>query len=304
MSFNLKQLQAFVWVADLGSFRKAADRLNTTQPNISSRIAALESSLKLTLMERDAGSVRLTTKGRELLDHARRVLNATDALIEASNRTALYEGVLKLGVTELVANTWLRDYLRCLRDEFPTINVELTVDLSINLSKELFDRNIDLTLQSEPFNRLTSGNEYLGTYPWVWVAAPSLGLVTDQAATMEEMASFPILAHARNTRNYEDLIAHFSQCKGLNLRLMPSTNLSACIHMAVDSMGVAILPEAMIVRELARGELVPIQYDWVPESLRFMARYDAERSPLFVSKAASLAVRVARNHERALTEQV
>ncbi|MHC4782921.1 MAG: helix-turn-helix domain-containing protein [Planctomycetota bacterium] len=36
----MKHLEAFVWVADLGSFRKAADRLNTTQPNISSRIAA------------------------------------------------------------------------------------------------------------------------------------------------------------------------------------------------------------------------------------------------------------------------
>ena len=45
LNFNLKHLEAFVWVADLGSFRKAADRLNTTQPNISSRIAALETAL-------------------------------------------------------------------------------------------------------------------------------------------------------------------------------------------------------------------------------------------------------------------
>ena len=80
MKLSLKQLEAFVWVADLGSFRKAADRLNTTQPNISSRIATLETLLGQTTMERDAGSVRLTSKGTQLLIHARKVLRAVDDL--------------------------------------------------------------------------------------------------------------------------------------------------------------------------------------------------------------------------------
>lgn len=55
---SLKQLEAFVAVADLGTFRRAAERLNTTQPNISARIAQLEAQMKVSLMERDAGSVR------------------------------------------------------------------------------------------------------------------------------------------------------------------------------------------------------------------------------------------------------
>lgn len=52
---SLKQLEAFVAVADLGTFRRAAERLNTTQPNISARIAQLEAQMKVSLMERDAG---------------------------------------------------------------------------------------------------------------------------------------------------------------------------------------------------------------------------------------------------------
>jgi len=63
--FTLKQLEALVWVADLGSFRKAAQQLNTTQPNISSRIAGLENTLGVVLMQRDAGSVRITVKGQD-----------------------------------------------------------------------------------------------------------------------------------------------------------------------------------------------------------------------------------------------
>ncbi len=300
MNLNLKQLEAFVWVVDLGSFRKAADKLNTTQPNISSRISALESVLQLSLMERDAGSVRLTSKGKQMLDHARRVLKATDALIEASNRTSLYDGILRLGVTELVAHTWLRHYLRTLKESFPSITVELTVDLSVNLSKELFDRSLDLTLQSEPFNRMTSGSQYLGTYPWIWVVSPSLGLKTQTRISAEKLTSLPILTHSRNTRNFEEIVAHFSASKSATPRLVPSSSLSACIHMVIDGMGVANVPAAMVSRELASGDLMKVAYDWAPESLRFMARFDAERAPLYVAKAAETAVVVAREYDQGL----
>ena len=140
MKFNLKQLEAFVWVADLGSFRGAADRLSTTQPNISSRIAQLEKLLNVSLMERDAGSVRLTSRGQDLLVYARRVLQSADQFLEATEQNALVDGVLRLGVTEMIVHTWLREYLRVLRDRYPNIVVELTVDLSANIEKELYRR--------------------------------------------------------------------------------------------------------------------------------------------------------------------
>ena len=85
---NFKHIEAFVTVSDLGSFRRAADRLNTTQPNISSRIAQLEFHLGVTLMERDAGSVRLTQKGKSLLGPARSVLAAMDGQRSIDAETA------------------------------------------------------------------------------------------------------------------------------------------------------------------------------------------------------------------------
>ena len=51
-SLTLKPLETLIWVADLGSFRKAAAHLNTTQPNISTRIAGLEATLGTALMRR------------------------------------------------------------------------------------------------------------------------------------------------------------------------------------------------------------------------------------------------------------
>jgi DNA-binding transcriptional LysR family regulator len=289
MKLKLAQLEAFVWVADLGSFRKAAERLSTTQPNISTRIIALEQILDVTLMERDAGSVRLTSKGIELLDHARKVLRSSEQFLEAAGTAALYEGVLKLGVTEMIVHTWLREFLRTLKDQFPNILVELTIDLSANLKRELFSRSIDLALQSGPFERQTSGWEDLGTYHWLWVASPELGLPSVKKMKSEDLLQHPILTHARDSGPYEDVASHFRGQQQMPARLVPSSNLAACLHMTVDGMGVAALPAAMVRDYISSAQLQQINYPWTPDSLEFRARYDADRSPVFVAQAALLA---------------
>ena len=292
LNFNLKQLEAFIWVADLGSFRKAADRLNTTQPNISSRISALESVLDVSLMERDAGSVRLTSKGQLLLEHARQVFHATDNLIEAANQDALVEGQLRLGVTEMVVHTWLRDFLRILKDRYPNITVELTVDLSANLERELFTRSIDLAFQSGPFNQQTTGSMDLGVFPLIWISSPSTGLHTQAEVSIEDLVHYPVLTHARGTQPYQEVAAHFALRRDLAARLVPSSNLAACIHMTMDGFGTATVPAAMVINELEAGELMQVNYHWTPKSLSFSARYDAEKSASFVVKAAEIASEV------------
>jgi len=296
VKLNLKQVEAFVWVTDLGSFRKAATRLNTTQPNISGRVASLETVLGGRLMERDAGSVRLTSQGQRLLPYFRKVLSSTDELIEAAGRNDLVDGVLKLGVTEMVVNTWLREFLRRLKEHYPQVTVELTVDASVNIEKELIERSIDLALQNEPFMHRTSGNVDLGTYPIIWVAAPELGLHRAKKITLEQIGAHPILTHSRNTRLYEDINYHFMQ-HSPDIRIVSSNNLAACLQMAADAMGVASVPETMVDNELRTGELVKVNYHWVPESLHFMARYEAERCSQMIVKAAEVAGEVSRESQ-------
>lgn len=63
---DFKHIEAFVWVAELGNFRLAAEKLHTTQPAISQHIAALEATLAVRLFDRGARGIRLTEKGQEL----------------------------------------------------------------------------------------------------------------------------------------------------------------------------------------------------------------------------------------------
>lgn len=299
MDITLKQLEALVWVADLGSFRRAAERLHTTQPNISTRIATLESLLGVTLMQRDAGSVRLSAKGAELLTHARAVLREAEGLIAATDDPALRSGTLRLGVTEMIVHTWLNEFLNVLKQRFENIVVELTVDMSVRLEAGLIDRSIDLGLQNGPFDRKTSGEIDLGVYQAAWLASPDLGLPRGSSVTLEELAQHPVLTHARDSNHFLDMADHFTNRRDLNVRLVPSSNLAACQHMARNAMGIALLPEAMVTTELKDGTLVRVDYDWRPPDMQFFARWDRERSAEYVEAAAQLASEVAWHFNRA-----
>lgn len=285
---TLKQLEAFVQVADLGSFRRAAERLNTTQPNISARIAGLEAQLGLTVMIRDAGSVRLTPRGTALLAKARIALGAVEAVLVAAQEDGVFEGILRLGVTEMIVHSWLGPYLSALKARFPNIDIDLTVDLSANLSEALQARQIDLALQNGPFGRTVSGMVALGEYPMVWVAAAGLG-IKDGVLSLRDIAAHPILTHARGTQPFEQLRIHLDAAPEVSARLVPSTNISACLQMTREGLGVACLPQAMVREDVRAGRLRILRYLWTPDALSFYARYDAETAPHYVSQAAVLA---------------
>ena len=289
MNLNLKQLEAFVRVAELASFRKAAEQLHTTQPTISARIAALETSLDTQLLLRDSGSVELTQRGRELLDHARDVLQATERLAQAAGKPASADGILRLGVTELPAMTWLRDFLRQLKLQFPNISVELTVDLAINLSRDFNAGSLDLVLQSEPFPLGDNTQLPLGEFQFNWFAAPAL--IGDDAAALDipDLGAWPLLLPSRNTRIFEQVREQFASARGDAARLVPSSHLQLSLQMALDAMGVALLPDVMVKAELAAGTLLPVACAWQPNPLPFAAIYHAERVPGFVVQAARMA---------------
>lgn len=291
---NVKQLEAFVAVSDLGSFRKAAERLGTTQPNISARIAALEGRLGVTLMERDAGSVRLTSKGVALLRKAREVLRACEDFVAAADDGALFEGVIRLGVTEMIAHSWLHEFLHSLKQIYPNVIVELSVDLSVNLTRMLFDHSIDLAFQSGPLGlRNTSGEVELDEYAFAWVASPSLG-INAESPKLGDLIAFPLLIQARGTLPYQQLSDHIAVHDARGARLSPSTSMSAGLQMAIEGLGVACLPEAMVGEQVATGELERLNYSWTPEPLKFLARYHAEAAQIYVREAAALAARIAR----------
>lgn len=286
---TLKQLEAFAFVVDAGTFRAAASALGTTQPNISARITTLETALNVTLLIRDAGSVRLTVDGDKLLKKTREVLWAGEALIEEAGRQELIEETLRLGVTELVACTWLQEFLRLMREAYPKLRIQLEVDLSTAIDARLMEGQLDLALQTGPFKSKTFETDALGQELYCWVVNSDLIKSVSAKPSLPELFDLTVLTHAKHTQACAAL-HRIAKERGLaSERIVHSSALSACVPMVLEGLGAALLPERLVRAEVASGDLHQVEPDWLPEPLSFYARYAPARTALYVAKAAEIA---------------
>ena len=114
---DLRDLRAFLAVADERSIRRAAGRLHISQPPLSRRLRDLEDRLGTRLLERDRTGVALTPSGLRLREHAQRVVQEVDALVEAMrqrDRLAL----LRVAVSPVVPVADLERLALAWREEF------------------------------------------------------------------------------------------------------------------------------------------------------------------------------------------
>lgn len=290
---NLKQLETFLLVATLGSFRKTAERLFTTQPAVSARIAALEDELGARLFERTSGAVRLTAKGQALLPYAEKVLRSAENLRQQAGDRSNLTGVLRLGVSETIVHTMLPHFLARFHDSYPGVDVDLTVDITLNLRNELVARSLDLAFLMGPISEASIVNYALCTFPLVWAASPRLGLPKRKTVSSEDLARFPIITYARHTRPFVEIQSHLRETAETPPRIFASTSLSACLRMTVDGIGIGSLPARIIGDELAGGSLQTVSADWKPSELGFTASYPVEPWSPLVEQAALLAQTVA-----------
>ncbi len=295
---NLKRLETFVWVATLGSFRKAAERQHATQPAISSRIAALEEELGTKLFERELGPVpiTLTAKGKELLPFAEKILVMAQHMQKRASKTLSLSGLLRLGAAESIVNTWLPVFLKELRRRMPDLDVDLVVQSSAEMERGLVDRSIDLAFLLGPCPEPSIVSRDLCTYPLIWAASPDLDL-PKRLLYLEEIGKWPIITYARNTLPYSEVSQKFREQDGLPVRFFSSSSLATCRQMAIDGTGIATLPEVMIRPELESGELVRVRSTWTPTPQRFTVCYPAVPFNPLMELAADLAVEVAVTYE-------
>ena len=122
---ELHGLRAFVAVAELLSFRRAAERLHLSRPPLTRQIKRLEEELGVLLLLRDGcRAVRLTDAGQAFLLHARRALQHVAAAAEDARQAAVGQGgVLRLGGCEVHSVTALNTYLPRFRRRYPAVEV-------------------------------------------------------------------------------------------------------------------------------------------------------------------------------------
>lgn len=129
MNFDLNDLLAFRAVAELGSFRQAADSVHISQPAFSRRIDKLEQALGTKLLERTTRRVSLTAAGRDFDRQLRPILDALDAtLLGIRGVAATHMGEVRLACIPSAVNYFVTDVIRIFHERYPKIKVKIMDD--------------------------------------------------------------------------------------------------------------------------------------------------------------------------------
>jgi DNA-binding transcriptional LysR family regulator len=189
---DLDAVQAFVRVAELGSFTRAADAMGTTQAAVSLKLKRLEERLGWRLVERTPRYVELSARGREFLEHARALLAAHERALGAM---AVARQRLAIGISDHVAGPELPALIARMNAQDPQLLVEIRIGSSGELLQAYDRRELDTVIV-----RLHAGRddgELIAEEPFGWFAAPHWRHRADEPlpiATMAEPCGVRVLA--------------------------------------------------------------------------------------------------------------
>ncbi|CAG4899122.1 LysR family transcriptional regulator [Paraburkholderia gardini] len=167
---DLDAVRAFVLVADLASFTRAAVALDTTQSAVSLKLKRLEAHLGRPLLDRTPRLVRLSAEGKAFLDAARDLLQAHERALGA---LSVEHRKLAIGLSEHVAGANLPALLGRLKTHDPGLVVELHLGMSAALLEQFDERQLDAVIvRYEPDETPRDDAQPLFTEPIAWLATP------------------------------------------------------------------------------------------------------------------------------------
>ncbi|TGD97789.1 LysR family transcriptional regulator [Methylobacterium nonmethylotrophicum] len=284
---TLKQLEALHWIAVLGSYEKAAERLNTTQSAVSKRIQELEADLGTALFDRSKRRVRLTVKGEAILPLTDELLDLHARLVAIGSSQAAPIRQLRFGVTELTALTWLPAFVAEIRATYPAIVLEPEVEMSTDLFQRLRDGTLDFIVVPDSIWQPGFTSVPLASVQNVWMCSPALmhdrGIVP-----LAEIGRFNILT--QGTRSGSGLFfAKWLEGCGVRFpRLVTSNSMIALVGLTIAEIGISYLPLHCCGGLIEQGKLRVIETDPPLPPVTYAAMFRSDESANVVNTISSI----------------
>ena len=246
---ELRSLNYFVRIAELGSITRASAHLQIAQPALTRHVQRLEDELDTVLFTRANRGVRLTEAGQKLLDSAQRILRDIErAGDEIRAHKAHPSGKIILGVTPTLCPVVVPEVFARMRGHYPLIELKVVHAGMVRLEEFIVAGLVDLALMSE----MSRSRLILSTR----IADEEMVLVTQPAArpagiiSAEELNRTPLILGDGLRAALDVLLAG----RGIALQVDTELNDSETIRQMVQQgVGASILPHSSVYRECARG---------------------------------------------------
>ncbi len=255
---EIRQLKAFVAIAEAKTFTAGAKRVNVTQAAISMQIRQLEEEVGLQLFTRTPRRVILTEAGEYLLNRARRILREHDAaLAEIAEVAGAEHGRLRIGSASAeFATQQLPKILRQLKTKFPNADLSVSVGTSNTLVEKIAHGDIDIAFVSLPVENSSVTTDLLFSDQIVAIGAPEHPLASKKSMNVGTLAAEKLILGERggNTRRRIDDFFHDA---GVKPNIVMELSRQEAINQMVEAdMGVGIAGAKSIANEIAAGRLI------------------------------------------------
>src|SRR5215471_995656 len=289
---DIRQIKAFVAIAETGTFTAGAQRVHVTQAAISMQIRQLENEVGARVFVRAPRHVILTEAGEHLLQRARQILREHDAALdEIAELAGAERGRLRIGsASAMILTDQLPKILKELRKQHPAADIAVASGTSESLVDQILAGELDLAFVSLPVEARGIQTERLSEDQLVAIASPKHRLAKQRTVSAYTLAGEKLILGERggNTRR---LIDQFFAQAGVELSVAMELSRQAAIkRMVEEDMGVGIVPLQSVVEEVEKGRLVRwwiegAQINWELGIAQLSNGYDSPIMQKFVSLA-------------------
>jgi len=273
---DLNDMMLFMAVIDAGSFTLAADRLNIPKANLSRKISRLEAQLGVTLLERTTRSQHITEAGKRYLGHCRRIHQEVD-LAEASVAQILdkLEGQLRIGASVGIGHDILKPVLGQFMQQHPDINLQLNL---INRRVDLIEEGFDLLIRIGKLEDSRLIAKRLGSISRKIYVSPDYLSQQGSIKSIKKLTQCDFLL--MSSVHIGGRLSLQSGDKQQEIAVNPKLLVDDFLilkQMAIEGLGVAIIPDYMCEQELASGQLVQVLPTWGMPNVDVFALYPKHR---------------------------
>ena len=259
---TLAQLQAFLVVADVGSFTVASEQLGMTQSAVSHAVAALEKELQISLLERKRGSVATTEIGQQVLSQAREMLMLAERIRQsAATAIGLETGRLRLGSFPSVSARLLPDLLRRFKRRYPGIEITLLEGTDQEVREWIQTRTVDAGVVTLPTDKVFKTVE-LAQDEFLVVVPKRHRLASSRQVDIRQLSDEPFIMSKAGCGPF--IRSLFRQAKVIPKVQFEVIGLQTIFAMVEDNMGVTIVPSMTLPADCSKLHMMSLS----PKQLR------------------------------------
>jgi LysR family transcriptional regulator, nitrogen assimilation regulatory protein len=255
---NLRQLESFVRVAELGSFSKAARVLEIAQPALSRQVRLLEVDLRETLLLRNGRGVALTPAGRRLFEHGVAILQqVAQARADLGAQRDAPVGQVTVGLPPSIGRRLTRPLIEGFRAQLPQARVTIVEGLSATIAEWIASGRADLGLLYNPEPSAALEITPLLREPLCLVAPKQRGSKAPASSVaLRELSAYPLIVPERH-QSLRRLLESQATLAGVALDIACEvSSIPAIIDLVCARMGNAVLNESAVAASGRAAELV------------------------------------------------